>query len=282
MLKIDSHHHLWNLGVRDQGWITGPDMAPIRRNFVIEDLKETLKTTEITKTVVVQTVTEYGETPELLELAAKEDLIAGVVGWLNIDSQDAIAHLDKYQTSTGANYLKGIRDIAQDHPDSNYLARPQAIKTVQELRRRGLAYDLLTKTPELPGAIEMVKHCPDVQFVLDHISKPYIARGEIEPWASLIKELASFENVVCKVSGMVTEANWKNWKQEDLLPYFDVIVNAFTPKRLMFGSDWPVATLAATYGELINLVEFLSKNFSESEKADLWANTANNAYKLGL
>jgi L-fuconolactonase len=282
MLKIDSHHHLWDLGVRDQSWITGPDMAPIRRNFVIDDLKESLKTTGITKTVVVQTVTEYDETPELLELATKEDLIAGVVGWLNIDSQDAITHLDKYQTSIGANYLKGIRDIAQDHPDSNYLARPQAIKTVQELGRRGLTYDLLTKTPELPGAIEMVKQCPDVQFVLDHISKPYIAKSEIEPWASLINELANHENVVCKVSGMVTEANWKNWKHEDFLPYFEVIVNAFTPKRLMFGSDWPVANLAATYDELINLVEFLSKNFSELEKLDLWANTANNAYNLGL
>jgi L-fuconolactonase len=282
MLKIDSHHHLWDLGVRDQGWITGQDMAPIRRNFLIEDLKEALKSTGITKTVVVQTVTEYSETPELLKLAAKEDLIAGVVGWLNIDSPDVIEHLDKYQSSIGANYLKGIRDIAQDHPDSNYLARPQAIKTVQELGRRGLTYDLLTKTPELPGAIEMVRQCPDVQFVLDHISKPYIAKGEIQPWASFIKELASFENVVCKVSGMVTEANWKSWRQEDFLPYFEVIVNAFTPKRLMFGSDWPVANLATTYGELINLVEFLIENFSGPEKSDIWANTANNSYKLGL
>jgi L-fuconolactonase len=282
MLKIDSHHHLWDLEVRDQSWITGSAMAPIRRNFVIEDLKETLKPTGITKTVVVQTVTEYGETPELLELAAREELIAGVVGWLNIDSPDAISHLDEYQTGIGANYLKGIRDIAQDHPDSNYLARPQSIKTVQELGRRGLTYDLLSKTPELVGAIELVKQCPNVQFVLDHISKPYIAKAEVQPWASLIKELASFENVVCKVSGMVTEANWSEWKKEDFLPYFEIIVDSFTPNRLMFGSDWPVANLAATYDEVVGLVEFLSQNFSESEKSDLWAMTAIRAYRIAL
>ena len=281
-MKIDSHHHLWDLGVRDQSWITGEAMAPIRRNFLVEDLKQAIAGTGITKTVVVQTVADYAETPELLELADREDLIAGVVGWLDIDSPDAIKHLDIYQSSKGASYLKGIRDIAQDHPDSNYLARPQAIATVQELGRRGLAYDLLTKTPELKGAIEMVKQCPDVQFVLDHISKPYIAKNEMQPWASLIKELASFENVVCKVSGMVTEANWNTWKVDDFIPYFEIIVDSFTPQRLMFGSDWPVANLAASYGELMNLVENLSKNFSVNEKSSLWTETATNAYKLAL
>jgi L-fuconolactonase len=281
-MRIDSHHHIWDLSVRDQGWITGDAMAPIRRNFSMSDLREAISGTEVQKTVLVQTVTDYAETPELLALAESDSMIAGVVGWLDIDSPNAMAHFDQYLDLPGASYLKSIRDIAQDHVDPNYLARPQAIATVKELGRRGFTYDLLTKTPELPGAIEMVKQSPNMQFVMDHISKPYISAGTLQPWEKLIRELASYENVVCKVSGLVTEANWKSWKTWDFKPYFDILLEAFTPKRLMFGSDWPVATLAGSYKEVVQLAEELTASLSESELADFWGDTANRAYRLGL
>ncbi|CAB4751746.1 unannotated protein [freshwater metagenome] len=279
-MRIDSHHHIWDLSVRDQGWITGDAMKPIRRNFSMPDLREAIYRTGVEQTVLVQTITDYAETPELLAIAESDELVVGVVGWLQIDAPDAIEHLHKYLDLPGANYLKGIRDIAQDHVDPNYLAREESIKNVRKLGALGITYDLLTKTPELPAAIELVKACPEVQFVMDHISKPYISKSEMQPWKNLITELASLPNVVCKISGLVTEANWKNWEVRDFLPYTDHLIEIFTPNRLMFGSDWPVATLAATYSEVVELAESLTIGLSPSENESFWSQTAIHAYKL--
>ena len=281
-MKIDSHHHIWDLSVRDQDWIVGEALRPIHRNFSMEDLRIATAGLGIDKTVVVQTVTSYDETPELLDLAINDDMVAGVVGWLDVSSSEAIKELDKFQSHKGANYLIGIRDIVQDNPDPDYLARPQVIKNVTELGRRGLAFDILTKTPELKGAIELVKNCPDIQFVLDHISKPYISKKEFEPWQSLINEISNFENVVCKVSGMVTEADWKNWSKSDFSPYFEIILNNFGAERLMYGSDWPVCELAARYEEVFGLANFLTSGFSPAESESFWGGCTNRAYKLSL
>jgi len=281
-MRIDSHHHVWDLSVREQGWMVGEALNPIKKNFSINDLRTTISGCGIDKTVVVQTVTNYDETPELLELADTDDLVAGVIGFLKIDSADAISYLDKYESMRGYKYLVGIRDIAHDYEDVKYLSKPQVIKNVQELGKRGLAYDLLTKTPHMRAAIDLVKACPDTQFVLDHISKPYIAKGEMQPWADQLAELARFENVVVKVSGLFTEADWKNWKQTDFWPYLEQITNSFTPARMMFGSDWPVCLLAATYRQTVDLVEEFTKSFSDAEKNNFWAGTANRAYGLNL
>ena len=279
-MRIDSHHHIWDLSVRNQSWISGEAMQPIRRNFNMTDLREAMAGANIEKTILVQTVTDYAETPELLELATKDELIAGVVGWLQIDAPDAIEHLREYLDLPGAEYLKSIRDIAQDHPDSNYLGKSETISNVRKLGDFGIAYDLLTKTPELAGATALVKACPDVQFIMDHISKPYIAKGEMEPWKTLISDLAKLPNVVCKVSGLVTEANWYGWKREDFLPYINHLLEIFTPDRLMFGSDWPVATLGGSYLEVVKLAEDLTLGLSPSEKAAFWSGTAAHAYSL--
>ena len=281
-MRIDSHHHVWDLSVREQGWMVGEALNPIKKNFSINDLRQAITGCGIDKTVVVQTVTNYDETPELLELADTDDLVAGVVGFLKIDAEDAIAHLDSYQSLRGFKYLVGIRDIAHDYEDVKYLSKPQVIKNVQELGKRGLVYDLLTKTPHMRAAIDLVKACPNTKFVLDHISKPYIAKADMQPWADQITELASFENVVVKVSGLFTEADWKNWKKEDFWPYLEHITKSFTPNRMMFGSDWPVCLLAATYKQSIDLVEEFTSKFSESEKNAFWAATANTAYGLNL
>jgi L-fuconolactonase len=281
-MRIDSHHHVWDLSVREQGWMVGEALNPIKKNFSINDLRKAITGCGIQKTVVVQTVTNYDETPELLELAADDDLVAGVVGFLKIDSDDAISYLDKYESMRGFKNLVGIRDIAHDYEDVGYLAKPQVIKNVQELGRRGLVYDLLTKTPHMQAAIDLVKQAPNTQFVLDHISKPYMAKGEMQPWADKLSELARFENVVIKVSGLFTEADWKNWKPTDFWPYLEHVTNSFTPARMMFGSDWPVCLLAATYKQSIELMEEFTKNFSPAEQKDFWAATANRAYKLQL
>ncbi len=279
-MRIDSHHHIWDLSVRDQGWITGDAMQPIRRNFVISDLHDAIAGSHIDRTILVQTVTDYAETPELLAIAQSDQLVGAVVGWLKIDAPDAISHLHRYLDLPGSEYLKGIRDIAQDHPDSNYLAKPETIANVRKLGELGITYDLLTKTPELAAAIKLVSACPDVQFVMDHISKPYIAKKEMEPWKTLITELATFPNVSCKVSGLVTEANWKEWQVKDFKPYIDYIIEIFTPQRLMFGSDWPVANLGGTYAEVVELAEALTSGLTSSESEDFWHKTATAAYRL--
>ncbi len=279
-MRIDSHHHIWDLSIRDQEWIAGDEMQPIRRNFSIADLKDASAPSRIDKTVLVQTVTDYTETPELLEIAQSEQLVGAVVGWLKIDAPDAIEHLHQYLDLPGADYLKGIRDIAQDHPDPNYLAKPETISNVQKLGKLGITYDLLTKIPELPAAIELVRACPDVQFVMDHISKPKIAKQEVEPWKTLMSELANFPNVLCKVSGLVTEANWKEWQVKDFKPYVDHVIEIFTPQRLMFGSDWPVSNLGGTYSEIVELAQALTSGFSPSEAEFFWHKSAASAYNL--
>lgn len=280
-MRIDSHHHLWDLSIRPQDWMVGEGMEPVKRNFDADDLRNAIAGSGIEKTILVHATTTNAETFELLALAEIDPTIVGVVGWLQIDSPSAIADCEKYLQATGASYLKGIRDVAQDLPDSNYLAKPQSIATVQQLGKMGLTYDILTKTPELKAAIELIKACPDVQFVLDHISKPYIAKEEIEPWKSLITQLASFDNVSCKISGMVTEAKWNIWKTEDFAPYVDHIIDSFTPQRLMFGSDWPVALLAASsYSEVVQLAEKLTEKFTETENQLFWAKNALSAYKI--
>ena len=261
--------------------MVGDGMEPVARNFNTSDLHSAIAGTGIEKTILVHATTTHDETYELLEIAQSDATVIAVVGWLQIDSPDAIAECEKYLQANGGSYLKGIRDVAQDLPDSNYLAKPQSIATVQQLGTMGLTYDILTKTPELKAAIELVRACPNVQFVLDHISKPYIAKQEIEPWKSLITELAAFENVSCKISGMVTEANWNTWQSGDFAPYVDHIITSFTPQRLMFGSDWPVALLATTsYSDVVHLAQGLTTQFTARENELFWRDNALSAYKI--
>lgn len=280
-MRIDSHHHLWDLTHHPLPWVVGEEMELLRRNFSVADLHEAVVGTEIEKTILVQARTTYEETYELLQIAESDSMVVGVVGWLQIDSPDAIAECEKYLQAPGGHNLKGIRDIAQDLPDSNYLAKTQSIKTVQELGKLDLTYEILTKTAELSAAIELVRACPDVQFILDHISKPNIAEEEMQPWKSLITDLSAFENVSCKISGLVTEAHWGAWQVSDFRPYVDHIIESFTPARLMFGSDWPVALLSSpSYSEVVHLASELTGQFSEHEKARFWLKNAENIYKI--
>jgi L-fuconolactonase len=279
-MRIDSHHHVWDLSVRPQTWMKGDELKPISRSILMDELEPELEKAKIDFTVIVQTVPTPDETPEFLDLSLTHPKICAVVGWLDLESTDIRPQLEKYLSHPGTKNLVSIRDIAQDKPDPNWFLREDVIKNIHRIAEYGLTFDILTKPPQLAAAVEMVKQSPHNTFVLDHISKPYIAKNEMQPWADQISEIASHENVFVKVSGLFTEADWHNWNHQTFAPYLDHILNTFTPARMMFGSDWPVCLLAATYADTINLMEEFVKEFSVSEQESFWANTARRAYKL--
>lgn len=279
-MRIDSHHHIWDLKVRPQTWMKGDELKPISRSILMNELEPELEKAKIDFTVIVQTVPTPDETPEFLDLSLTHPKICAVVGWLDLESTDIRPQLDQYLSHPGGKNLVSIRDIAQDKPDPNWFLREDVIKNIHRIAEYGLTFDILTKPPQLAAAVEMVKQSPQNTFVLDHISKPYIAKSQIQPWADQISEIASHENVFVKVSGLFTEADWHNWNHQTFAPYLDHILNTFTPARMMFGSDWPVCLLAATYADTINLMEEFVKEFSVSEQESFWANNARRAYKL--
>ncbi|MGW5868446.1 amidohydrolase family protein [Streptomyces sp. NPDC055239] len=279
--RIDSHHHVWDLSVRDQEWITGEALAPIRRNFSLADLLPEVRAAGVVATVVVQTVTVADETPELLALAAADsDLVAGVVGWTDLTRPDVADALAELCQLPGRQYLVGIRHQVQGEADPQWLLRPDVRRGLAAVGAVGLAYDLVVLPHQLSACVKAAQEHPELTFVLDHLGKPPIASGALEPWATAVRSLAELPNTVCKLSGLVTEADPKTWTVDDLRPYADTVLDAFGPDRLMFGSDWPVCTLAAAYGEVVDLARELTDSLSDSERAALFAGTATRVYRL--
>ncbi|HEY4569750.1 MAG TPA: amidohydrolase family protein [Kribbella sp.] len=279
MSRVDAHHHVWDLTVREQSWMVGPELDPIRRNFSIDDLAPLAAAADIASTVVVQTVGVVEETVELLQLAAGNDLVAGVVGWIDLTADDVASALDGLVSRPDGSYLKAIRHQVHDESDVNWLLRPDVQRGLAALAAAGLAYDLLTRTPHLPAAIETARNLPQLTFVVDHISKPIIGEP-LEPWATQLRELAALPNVTCKLSGMVTEAPWSAWKPADLQPYADVVLSVFGPDRVMFGSDWPVCLLAATYADVVQTAETLTAGLSTPDHEAVFGATATRVYNL--
>lgn len=279
-MRIDSHHHIWDLNVRPQTWMQGDELKPISRTILMNELEPELEMASVDYTVVVQTVPLIDETPELLDLSIAHPKICAVVGWLDLESQDIRPQLDKYLSHKGGDKLVSIRDMAQDKSDPNWLLREDVLRNIHRVGEYGLTFDILTRPPQLAAAVEMVKRSPNNIFVLDHISKPYMAKGEFQPWADQISQISLHENVSVKVSGLFTEANWSNWTSQTFRPYFDHILRSFTPSRMMFGSDWPVCLLAATYSQTINLMEELTRQLTKAEQESFWSNTAKLFYRL--
>ena len=279
-MRIDAHHHVWDLSVREQDWIVGEVLQPIAKNFSMKDLEPSLEKSKIDFTVLVQTVAVMEETPEFLDIAAQHPKVAGVVGWLDMESEDITPDLESHLSHHAAKHLVSIRDLAQAKEDPMWLGRPSVIKNLKRLGDKGLSYDLLTHPHQLVGAIEATKSCPETQFILDHISKPNIAQGEISDWARDIRTLAKLPNVVVKVSGMVTEAKLDSWTIESFRPYVDVLTEAFGPERMMFGSDWPVCLLGGSYEDVVGIIETLTADWSDQEQEAIWSGTAIKAYRL--
>lgn len=279
-MRIDSHHHVWDLAVREQDWMVGDALKPISRTFTMDDMDPVLTQSDIDFTVIVQTVAVMEETPEFLAIAGQHPKVAGVVGWLAMEADDITEALESHLQHPEARRLVSIRDLAQYQEDPRWLMRPTVVENIKRLGARGISYDLLTLPLQLAAAVEVVGACPDTQFVLDHISKPSIATGEIDGWAKDMKALGSFPNVVVKVSGMVTEAIWDDWSVETFRPYVDVVTEAFGPHRMMFGSDWPVCLLGGEYADIVGIVETITADWSASEKKSFWSDTAISAYRL--
>lgn len=270
---IDAHHHVWDLSVRDQDWITGPELAPLHRDFHLADLEHEARRAGVTATVLVQTIDVPEETPEFLALAKDSDLVAGVVGWTDLTSPDVARTLAALREGPGGEHLVGIRHQVQGESDPRWLLRPDVLRGLAAVAEAGLVYDLVIRPHQLAAAHEAARLLPGLTFVLDHAGKPPIASGELRPWADAVRLLASLPTTVCKLSGLVTEADRDRWSVEDLQPYADTILDAFGPRRLMFGSDWPVCRLAATYAEVIAAARELTAALDPSERHEVFTGT---------
>jgi L-fuconolactonase len=276
MPVIDSHHHLWRYTEADYGWIP-PEWAAIRRDFSPDDLRAALDSAGVDGAVAVQARQSLEETAWLLGLAARHDFMRGVVGWVPLIDpaiDDILAPFAAHPK------LRALRHVLQAEADDAYMLREDFNRGISALTRRGLAYDILILERHLPNALRFVDRHPEQVFVLDHIAKPRIAAGELEPWAKNIRELARRPHVACKLSGMVTEADVKSWTPAQLQPYFDVVLDAFGPGRLLFGSDWPVCLAGVTYPAWKSTVEQILQTMSENERSAIFGGNAIRLYRL--
>jgi L-fuconolactonase len=279
MGAVDAHHHLWDPRARDYPWMAPPALDPIRRPYGLEDLRERTAAAGVDRTVLVQTVSEEAETAEFLALAAASGgLIAGVVGWVDLAAPDVAEALARLRALPGGERLVGVRHQVQDEPDPDWLSRPAVRKGLRAVAEAGLVYDLLVLVPQLPAALAAVRDLPEGRFVLDHAAKPPIATGALEPWAGGLAELAGQANLSCKLSGLVTEAAWDDWDAARIRPYADHVLASFGPERVMFGSDWPVCELAASYAEVRALADELLEGLSHGERDAALEGTATDVY----
>jgi L-fuconolactonase len=281
MSIIDAHHHVWDLSVRDQDWITGDGMAAIRRSFSMDDLRESARAADVAATVLVQTVTVPAETPELLSVASEDPLAAAVVGWADLTAPAVADHLARLTGGPGGSYLAGIRHQVQSEPDPDWLRRPDVIRGLRAVAAAGLCYDLVVRPHQIPAAAYAAAVVPELTFVLDHAGKPAIARGNLSFWTAAIGELAAQPNTVCKLSGLVTEAA-PGAKSSEFAPVADVILGAFGPDRVMFGSDWPVCLLVSDYASVVALARSLVASLSDAERTAVFAGTAARVYRVAM
>lgn len=275
-LKVDAHQHFWIFDPVRDSWIDD-DMAVIRKHFMPGDLETVLKDNGIEKCIAVQADQSLQQNDFLLDFARKHDFIAGVVGWVDLQSDAIEEQLQQYATEKK---MKGFRHVLQGEPNRALMLERSFTNGIGKLAKYGYAYDVLIFTDQIKYAAELAAVFPDQPFVLDHIAKPKIKTGEIDQWAKDVKYLASFENMHCKVSGMVTEADWQGWKYDDFVPYLDVAFEAFGVQRLMYGSDWPVCNVAGGYQKAKSILDQYTAKLSETEQALFWGENAARFYNL--
>lgn len=276
MKIIDAHHHLWRYSREEYGWID-ETMALLRRDFLPPDLSVEMRAAGVEGTIAVQARQTIEETRWLLDLADQHEVIRGVVGWAPIASGEFLTILEEFKDRPK---LKGLRHVVQAEPDENYLLREDFNRGIGMLRGHGLVYEVLIYERHLPQTIGFVDRHPDQAFVLDHIAKPRIRERVLEPWAGQMRDLARRKNVSCKLSGMVTEADWNEWTLEGLRPYLDVAVKAFGPQRLLVGSDWPVCLVACGYGRWFGVLKEYFAGFSTEEREAVFAGNAARLYGI--
>lgn len=275
-MVIDSHQHFWHYEPVKHAWIDD-DMAVIRKDFMPSDLQIVYQNNGIDGCVAVQADQTLAETDFLLKLSSEYNFIKGVVGWVDLRDAAIEATLESY---TQHKKLKGFRHVVQGEPDHNFLLRPQFMNGISLLEKYNFTYDILIFPHQLGATLEFVKQFPNQKFVIDHIAKPYIKDGFYDGWAVLMKEVSKFENVSCKLSGMVTEADYKLWRPEQIKPYMELVLEAFGPNRVMFGSDWPVCLVAGNYSQVKGLVTNFISALSSNEQAQIMGANAINFYNL--
>lgn len=279
---VDAHHHFWTPSRHDYYWMSGAELDPIRRSFGPSDLQPLLAAAGVDYTVLVQTVPSLQETREFMATAEATHFVAGVVGWVDLTDPAVGDTLAELQSQPNSQTLVGIRHQVHDEKDAEWLLRSDVHRGLKAVRDAGLAYDLLVRPRELPAALATVKTFPDMRFVIDHIAKPPIASGEIDDWAALIEPFRSLTHVTCKLSGMITEANWADWTPSHLEPYVHRAADIFGPDRLMYGSDWPVCLLAGGYGEVKSALEQALPPLSPQERDKVFGGNAIRFYGLDI
>lgn len=274
---VDAHHHLWDLQVRDQPWTV--QVPPLHRTFDLAELRPQLAAAGVDRTVLVQTIHVAEETPELVELAASSPVIAGVVGWTDLTHASVDDQLAALRAAPGGDWLVGIRHGVQSEADPQWLRRADVTRGLRAVGSAGLVYDLLVTTSQLPAVIETVRALPGVRFVLDHGGKPPIATGELDPWREHIDAIAGAPNIAVKLSGLFTEAA-ADWSADDIRPFTEHLLDRFGAERVMFGSDWPVSTLRATYGNVVTATRTIVEALSSREQDAVFGGTAIRWYDL--
>lgn len=276
-MLIDSHHHLWKYSAEEYGWIND-QMSTLRRDFLGPELRQIAAESGVDGFVSVQARQVVEETQALLDIASGEPLIRGVVGWVPLADPDVATVLDRF---ADAALLKGVRHVVQDEPDDRFILGADFNRGIDQLKGRGLVYDVLIFARQLPASIEFVDHHRDLPMVLDHIAKPTITGGKFDQqWERDLRELAKRDNITCKFSGVVTEVRDDSWSIDTIRRYWEVALEAFTPQRLMFGSDWPVCLLKTGHAQWVKTVRQLASELSDQEQADFFANNAIRAYHL--
>ena len=273
---IDAHLHVWRYLPPGPAWM-GDGLGVLRRDFLIDDLRDVTAEAGVTGAIVVEAERTMAETEWLSKVAVSDDLICGVVGWAPLASPGVTSELEKIAALPK---IKAVRHPIHDELDDDFVLREDFNRGIAELKKFDLGYDILIFEKHLPQTIQFVGRHPDQIFILDHAAKPRIRERVLDPWCDNIRELALRPNVYCKISGMVTEGDWNTWSEEELSPYIDVVLEAFTPKRLMFGSDWPVVTLASSYQRWIGTVRAAIAQLSSDERDWILAKTAIEAYRL--
>lgn len=275
-MRIDAHQHFWVYRPGDYPWIA-PGMEVLARDHLPADLEPCLRKLNIDGTILVQARQSIEETEFLLGLARQYPFIKGVVGWVDLCNPRVCDQLERLSAFPR---LRGVRHVVQDEPEEGFVLREDFTRGIGLLQNFDLVYELLIRSCQLPAATALAARFPRQMFVLDHIAKPPISSGSMEPWRTEIRKLAALDNVVCKLSGMVTEADWKSWRPHQLTPYMEVVLEAFGPRRLMIGSDWPVCTLAAGYELVMELVTDFIVRLAPAERQELWGGTAARIYDI--
>ena len=273
---LDTHQHFWHYDPVRHEWISD-EMKTIRKDFLPEQLQAIYQKTGVDGCIAVQVDQTEAETHFLLDLADKHDFIKGVVGWVDLQDEnieERLAYFSRFDK------LVGFRHIVQGEADVNFMLRPGFLNGISHLSTYHFTYDILIFPHQLGAALELIRQFPDQKFVIDHLAKPYIKDQFFDGWAVMMKAIGKYPNAYCKVSGMITEADWSNWKQHDFIPYLDLVYEAFGPDRLMFGSDWPVCLLAGEYDEVLNLVHTWMAALSETEKEKILGQNALGFYGI--